>query len=398
MHFPSLPIILAICDHVTAAPPPISIVPNVLGVDAPALPMSSYDTPKYCRPLTLAEAVMGDNATVTTIRDHVAEIKRKMPELQFPQSRSPRDLQSELGSESETDFGSELDLEAELDKFEKRQSTCTNPRVRVDWDTFSTADRQNFVDSIKCLLRARPSGRFSGSQNRYEDLVVLHQQSTPTVHGNARFLLWHRYFLWTFEDVLRRECGFRRAIPFFNEAPYAGQFQSSSIFSAQWFGNLLARGNCVTDGQFANLANNIGPGTSNRRHCLSRNGDESKTANTKQSITDACNARTTFADMAACTEGGAHAWGHNGIGAVMQDVYGSPSDPVFWLHHAYIDNNFRKWQEVDARRRMTSVGGNDWDGRAVTLDSALSMGGIRPTRSVRDVLDTRGVLCYRYAS
>jgi tyrosinase len=45
-------------------------------------------------------------------------------------------------------------------------------------------------------------------------------------------------------------------------------------------------------------------------------------------MVDACNSRKTFADMAGCAEGGAHAWGHNGIGAVMQDVYASPADPV----------------------------------------------------------------------
>jgi tyrosinase len=352
--------------------------------------MSSYDTPKYARPLSLVEAIMGANASVTTIHDHVAEIKRKMPELQFPHERARRD--------SEADVDTEFDLESELDHFEKRQNTCSNPRVRVDWDTFSTSDRQNLVDSMKCLLRARPSGRFPGSQNRYEDIVVLHQSSTPSVHGNAKFLLWHRYLLWTFEDVLRRECGFRASIPFLNEARYAGRFASSSIFSAQWFGALLARGNCVTDGQFANLANNIGPGSTNRRHCLSRNGDESKTANTKQSITDACNARTTFADMAACTEGGAHAWGHNGIGAVMQDVYGSPSDPVFWLHHAYIDNNFKKWQDGDARRRTTTVSGQDGDGNDLTLNTGLSMNGIRAGVRIGDVLDTTKMLCYRYGS
>jgi tyrosinase len=379
MHFPSLPIILAICDHVTAAPPPISIVPEVLGVEAPALPIASFDTAKFARPLSLTDAVAGANASVTTIYDHVAEIKRKMPELQFP--NAPRDINTEL------------------DHFEKRQSTCSNPRVRVDWDSFSNADRQSFVDSIKCLLRARPSGRFHGSQNRYEDLVVLHQQSTPSVHGNARFLLWHRYFLWTFEDLLRRECGFRAAVPFFNEARYSGRFQSSSLFSDAWFGTLLARGACVRNGQFANLANNIGPGTHNTRHCLSRNGDESKTANTRQSITDACNARKTYADMAACTEGGAHAWGHNGVGAVMQDVYGSPSDPIFWVHHAYIDNNFRKWQDVDWDIRLTSVNGTDTGRVPFTMDSVLSMDGIRPNVTVADVLDTRGrTLCYRYRS
>ena len=40
--------------------------------------------------------------------------------------------------------------------------------------------------------------------------------------------------------------------------------------------------------------------------------------------------------MASCAEGGAHAWGHNGIGSVMQDTYASPADPVFFLHHGFI--------------------------------------------------------------
>jgi tyrosinase len=378
MHLPSLPIILAICDHVTAAPPPISVVPRVLGVHAPALPLASYNTTKFARPLSLADALAGANGSVTTIHDHVSDIKRKMPELQFPYAHSPENLESSV---------------------EKRQTTCSKPRVRVDWDSYADSDRQAFVDSIKCLLRARPSGRFTGSQNRYEDIVVLHQNSTPTVHGNAKFLVWHRYLLWTFEDILRRECGFKSALPFFNEARYAGKFQSSDLFSPDWFGSLLSHGNCVTDGQFANMANNIGPGTHNTRHCLSRNGDESKTANTRQSITDACNARTTYADMASCTEGGTHAWGHNGIGAVMQDVYGSPSDPIFWLHHAYIDNNFRKWQEVDRSKRTKTIGGTDGDGTPLTLDYGLSMNGLRPNVKIRDVLDTWSkVLCYRYGS
>jgi tyrosinase len=80
--------------------------------------------------------------------------------------------------------------------------------------------------------------------------------------------------------------------------------------------------------QFANLAINVGPGSGNQPHCLARNGDAAKTINTGQSMVDACNSRTTFADMAGCSEGGAHAWGHNGVGAVMQDVYASPADPV----------------------------------------------------------------------
>ena len=71
-----------------------------------------------------------------------------------------------------------------------------------------------------------------------------------------------------------------------------------------------------------------------------------------------CNAYTDYAQMAACQEGGVHAWGHNGIGAVMQDTYGSPGDPVFWLHHGFVDRNFRVWQNANSAR-LTSIDGTD---------------------------------------
>ena len=65
-----------------------------------------------------------------------------------------------------------------------------------------------------------------------------------------------------------------------------------------------------------------------------------------------CNAYGDFAGMAQCAEGGPHAWGHNGIGAVMQDTYGSPADPIFWLHHAFVDRNFRtRYGELDVVAR-----------------------------------------------
>ena len=387
MHLLSTSAILILCTSHAAsiAPrkPKSTPVLDCFDSLAPSLPMSAYNTTKWARPLDLFEAVIGENASVTTIHDNVEDIKRKMPELYLPDDPLPNTAR---------------DVATELEHFEKRQATCSNPRVRIEWDTYTSADKQAWVTAVKCLLRNPASGRFSGSQNRYEDLVVLHQQMTPRVHGNAMFLLWHRYLLWTFEDMLRRECGFTRPLPWWDEARYSGRFQQSSVFSSQWLGTMMARGNCVRDGQFANLASNVGPGTRNQRHCLSRNGDESKTANTKQSITEACNARSTFADMAACTEGGAHAWGHNGVGAVMQDVYGSPADPVFWLHHAYIDRNFRNWQNRDAARRTTTVGGTDANRQGITLNTGITMNGLRADVRVRDILNTQSsTLCYRYS-
>lgn len=127
-------------------------------------------------------------------------------------------------------------------------ATCTNPRVRVEWDSYPDSSKQAFVDSIKCLMGRAPSGQFSQSRSRYEDIVALHQTLTPNVHGNAKFLVWHRYLTWAFEDILRTECGFSQTMPWFDETKYAGRFSQSSIFSSKWFGGISLGGNCVRDG------------------------------------------------------------------------------------------------------------------------------------------------------
>ncbi|KAI4619977.1 hypothetical protein J4E80_004502 [Alternaria sp. BMP 0032] len=275
-------------------------------------------------------------------------------------------------------------------------ATCANPRVRVEWDSYPDSSKQQFVDSIKCLMGRAPSGQFPAAKSRYEDLVALHQTLTPNVHGNSKFLLWHRYYTWVFEDILRSECGFSQTMPWFDETKYAGRFSASSIFSAKWFGGIALGGNCVTNGAFANLAINIGPGSGNTPHCLARNGDAAKTQYCNSDYVNQCNAYGDFAGMAQCAEGGPHAWGHNGIGAVMQDTYGSPADPIFWLHHAFVDRNFRIWQNANGAR-VNTINGNDASGRALTLDTNINVYGIRPDVKVRDVLDTTGTtLCYKY--
>jgi tyrosinase len=134
-----------------------------------------------------------------------------------------------------------------------------------------------------------------------------------------------------------------------------------------------------TTQQFANQAINVGPGQDNYLHCLARNNDDSKTANCNQQMVDGCNNQNDYASMSSCSEGSAHAWGHNGVGAVMQDTWASPADAFFFLHHAFIDRNFRIWQNKDPNTRTTTI--NDF----------------RPTVRIRDILDTTSTtLCYKY--
>jgi tyrosinase len=126
---------------------------------------------------------------------------------------------------------------------------CANPRVRIEWDSYSPDDKQAFISAIRCLQNRGSSGKYPGAKTRYDDLVALHQKLTPNVHSNAKFLLWHRYFVWTFEQLLRSECGFNREMPWWDETRWSGRFSQSSVFSAQYFGALAnVNGGCVPNG------------------------------------------------------------------------------------------------------------------------------------------------------
>lgn len=184
-----------------------------------------------------------------------------------------------------------------------------NPNIRFEWKNYSTSDRLAFIASIKCLMGKPPSGKFSPSASRYEDFVRLHQQKMSQVHGNSIFLIWHRYYLWTFEQVLRKECGFNRAFPWWDEPKDSANLAASDMFTNQnYFGHMVAWPNgdpvCIGSGAFSGLTCHIGPGQNNQAHCLSRAWNTDLTKQVSQSYVNTCNARTSFKDMASCIEYG----------------------------------------------------------------------------------------------
>ncbi|EKD14960.1 uncharacterized protein L3040_003842 [Drepanopeziza brunnea f. sp. 'multigermtubi'] len=325
--------------------------------------------------------------------------------LPFDDAKAGKDL---VGLEFDTTHAIDLISEgsaADLVSSASAQSCAASPNMRFEWRSYSTRDRQALMVAIRCLMNRPPSGNFPPAANRYEDLVRLHQINTPRVHGNAIFLLWHRYYVWTFEQVLRAECGFNRAFPWWDETLDAGRFAQSTLFTQPYFGNLLpaqanGQGWCINSGAFGGITLNVGPGQSNRAHCLTRALNEQLTAQVSKAYVDLCNSRATYVEMASCAEGGPHAYGHNGIGAVMSDVAAAPNDPIFFMHHLFVDHGFRIWQNV---RGATSVNGNGPDGRPLTLDTIIEMGGVRPNVPIRSIINTLGgvrigteIFCYRY--
>lgn len=109
-------------------------------------------------------------------------------------------------------------------KVSSAAASCTSPQTRIEWRSYSASDRKAFVDAISCLTNLPSAGSaYSPSTSRYEDFVRTHQKMTPKVHGNGIFLLWHRYFVYTFEQSLRTQCGFNRSLPWWDETKDSGK-------------------------------------------------------------------------------------------------------------------------------------------------------------------------------
>ncbi|RYP75065.1 hypothetical protein DL769_003894 [Monosporascus sp. CRB-8-3] len=296
----------------------------------------------------------------------------------------------------------ELSSPASTDEF-TAQAACANPRIRVEWRNMRDADKLSFVNAVKCLMERPPSGNFSPSQSKYEDLVAVHQRMTDRIHMSGLFLPWHRYYTWVFSGLLREECGYTAPLPWWDEVRDAGNFAGSGLFTDEYFGDLPpangGQGTCIENGAFGGTILNIGPGASNTPHCLARAVDERQTANVNQAFVDSCNSRSTYSSMESCSEMGPHAYGHNGIGAVMAAVSGSPGDPVFFLHHGFVDRMWRKWQIMDDSR-LRDISGCATPGdncEPLTRNTVLSSMGLRREVTVGQILDIyEPFLCYLY--
>lgn len=99
---------------------------------------------------------------------------------------------------------------------------------------------------------------------------------------------------------------------------------------------------------------------------------------------------------------GLHGGGHFNIGSTMQDLFSSPQDPAFMLHHAMIDRLWAIWQAGDEGSRRFAVNGTNrilnppW-AETVALDMNMEFGVLDGRRVVGEVMSpVEGGYCYVY--
>ncbi|KAJ4297425.1 hypothetical protein N0V88_004348 [Collariella sp. IMI 366227] len=299
------------------------------------------------------------------------------------------------------------------------------PILRKEWRTLNKHEKSSYISAVKCILKkpARtPAFNNTGVISRYDDLVYTHIQQTFSMHYTGHFLAWHRYYVATYERMLREDS---LCPPVFD--PVTG-FGGNGEWVEGDPNNPFAvpgrtGGGCVTDGPFAGIPDlvHLGPmdGVTYNPQCLKRDLSPYFAARyLAMNQTQKTLAAPDFGWFDQIVQGGpsfeasgVHGGGHYGVGGTfgqMGDLYTSPADPIFYLHHANLDRVWWSWQKLNLKTRLTDISGpinmmdyeNKLGGNA-TLATALSLGVSGPDVTVGDVMNIagcgkKGALCYEY--
>jgi len=184
-------------------------------------------------------------------------------------------------------------------------------------------------------------------------------------------------------------------------------------------------GGCVTAGPFANMTVNLGPvsepnsieggdgGLDYNPRCLKRDvGPSTATRFTNlTAVVDLILDHNDIWDFEMVMQGvpgsgniGVHGGGHYTIaGDPGSDLFVSPGDPAFYLHHGQIDRVWWIWQNLDPWQRTNAISGtgtylNEPPSANTTLETVINIGYAGGTDiAMSELMSTvAGPFCYIY--
>ncbi|KAL4757816.1 tyrosinase family protein [Aspergillus foveolatus] len=307
-----------------------------------------------------------------------------------------------------------------------RAGKCTSLNRRKSWNTLTRVEKTEYLQAERCLMNHAPIvGNVKDAKNLWDELHDLHISQGNYVHYVGHFLPWHRYLVRAHEVLLQTLCGYKGAHPYWDEVTdyEAGPLQRSSIFDpvVGFGGNGFGRNRCIQNGPFKDTTLRIRSNERNGEYCLSRAFNQTAFAWANRRNIEECFALQKYTDAWECYNQYPHAAGHIAVGGVMEDPTESNGDPLFYLHHAYLDRLWWRWQQADLPGRLSDMGGpnvvppdlmrlmgmppvsaalldyNGDHGGETTLAHVLWMNGLVPNVTVAEVMDIGGqVVCAEY--
>ncbi|KAI8822909.1 uncharacterized protein EV422DRAFT_522645 [Fimicolochytrium jonesii] len=293
-----------------------------------------------------------------------------------------------------------------------RLGSCTQPLVRREFRELSDTEKQAYIDASLCLRDRRRSPSLlpdSPSQTIYDDLVYVHMQFAALTHNTAQFLPWHRYFIGIYEKLLREQCGYSGAVPYWDWSLDSQAPERSELLTPKWFGANGDRSNenCLSSGQYRQAKPRFTDGQ--REDCIRRQWRDEETGSRLPSLASypyvmeiletATDSYNTFREA---LEHGPHDQVHSSLGGDMANTTISVNDPLFWAHHTNLDRLWSIWQEENPRLANTYNGPRDRDNENAhdaRPDDEMLFGGLYPNARVRQVfsLTSGDVQCYAYS-
>lgn len=199
--------------------------------------------------------------------------------------------------------------------------------IRKEYRTLTDAERTAYHNAINNAKTTMVGG---SGVSEYDTLAMLHTGAlAPGAHGGAAFLPWHREYLHMYEQILRSHDP-SVSLAYWDNTIERGL--SNPSLSAMWSDNFMGTGNGVVNtGPFAGWVTHSG--------ALIRNVQSSPSS--LMSNTDVNNvlANSNLGQISCsndCSFESAHNNVHGYVGGNM-NTFNSPGDPLFWMHHAFID-------------------------------------------------------------
>jgi tyrosinase len=346
-----------------------------------------------------------------------------------------------------------IEARAASDGINRRGCSLASAVVRKDWCALCSDEKKDYIKAVQCLQRlpSKSDPAFApGARTRYDDFVAIHINKTLEIHGTGNFLTWHRYFVWAYENALKKECNYKGAQPYWNYFAHQDDISKSPVYdgsdtsmsgdgeffahngSLSGTSNILLPsgkgGGCVKSGPFKDMVVNLGPVSpgmdgllpnpkgpmAHNPRCLRRdlNSYATKTWMTAANLLNitvgsASGTIQLFQDelQGRFSDGflGIHAAGHYTAGGDATDLFSSPTDPSFFLHHSMIDHLYWIWQvhhlfqAFDIAGTITIL--NQPPSRDAVKTDPLDLGIIAPVITIGDALNTLSgsPFCYIYA-